>query len=106
MATDRSRHAHGRSEIWDRPGLQQAIERERKRLGTRLREIRTELELSQEGAAELIGIHAKHLQRVELGTANVTISTLIAIAIAYKVAMDSLFGSRVPKLASRRKRKS
>jgi transcriptional regulator with XRE-family HTH domain len=47
--------------------------------------------LSQEAAAERIGIHAKHLQRIETGSVNVTIATLVAVAVAYSVPLLRLF---------------
>ncbi len=63
-------------------------------MGARLRALRAERGLSQEKASELIGIHAKHLQRLERGTANVTIATLIAVTQAYGVVLGSLFSER------------
>ena len=56
-----------------------------------MRALRVERELNQEDAAERIGIHPKHLQRVELGTANVTFATLVAIAVAFRVPVATLF---------------
>lgn len=47
--------------------------------------------MSQEAAAELIGIHSKHLQRVENGAANVTMATLVALSLAYRVPLPTLF---------------
>lgn len=87
----RSPHSHGRSEVWERAALKRALGQARRRLGVRLRALRKERELSQESASELIGIHAKHLQRIENGTANVTIVTLVAIALAYRVPLHRLF---------------
>jgi transcriptional regulator with XRE-family HTH domain len=86
-----SRHAHGRSEIWSRAALEKAILRERAHLGRRLRAVRERKGLTQEQAAEQIGIHPKHLGRVEGGTGNPTISTLIALALAYGVRLPALF---------------
>jgi transcriptional regulator with XRE-family HTH domain len=82
-----SPHAHGRSEIWVRSA---AILRERRRLGRRLRALRQRKGLSQEQAAEAIGIHPKHLGRIESGAGNPTISTLIALALAYGVRLAAL----------------
>lgn len=89
--TPRSRHSHGRSEVWGRRTLTRAIAVERRALGARLRRLRTGLGLSQEAAAERIGIHAKHLQRIETGSVNVTIATLVAVAVAYSVPLLRLF---------------
>jgi DNA-binding XRE family transcriptional regulator len=88
-----SRHSHGRSEVWERPTLQRLIRRERRRLGDVLRVARTDRGLTQEKAAEAAGIHPKHLQRIELGSANVTIATLVALTHAYKVSLRDLFAS-------------
>ena len=38
-----------------------------------------------------MGLHAKHVQRVEAGTANVTLATLVAMVLAYKVPLRVLF---------------
>ena len=56
-----------------------------------LRALRTARALTQESASEAIGIHPKHLQRIELGTGNATVATLVAIAVAYEVPLTSLF---------------
>jgi transcriptional regulator with XRE-family HTH domain len=74
-----------------RPALQRTIIREQRRLGQRLRQIRQERGFTQERAAELAGIHPKHLSVVENGAVNVTFSTIAALAVAYKVALGSLF---------------
>lgn len=86
-----SRFTHGRSEVWERPALKRAIDREQRRLAQRLRALRTERELSQETAAERAGIHAKYLVRVESGKANPTVAVLVALARAYKVELRDLF---------------
>ncbi len=86
-----SRHAHGRSEIWSRAALQKLILRERCEIGARVRALREKKGLTQEQAAELSGIHAKHVGRIESGGANVTISTLIALAAAYGVRLAVFF---------------
>lgn len=53
-----------------------------------LREAR---ELTQQVAAEAIGISVKQLRRVELGQANVTLATLLACTLFYKVELAWLF---------------
>ncbi len=68
-----------------------AIKRELKRLGRRLRELRTERGLSQEEAAELMGIHPKSMPRLEGGSTNPTVATLVAAAVAFKVPLRDLF---------------
>ncbi len=98
---DPSPHAHGRSEIWSRAALEKAILRERRRLGTRLRLLRERKGLTQEQAAEEIGIHPKHLGRIEGADGNPTISTLIALALAYGVNLASLFEPEAPEAHGR-----
>ncbi|WP_420810028.1 helix-turn-helix domain-containing protein [Corallococcus macrosporus] len=91
MPTSRkSPHSHGRSEVWTRKDLAPAINRTLKRLGTRLRKLRVEQGLSQEEAADLIGLHSKSLPRIEGGTANPTVATLVAASVAYKVPLSAL----------------
>ena len=68
-----------------------AIKRELKRLGRRLRELRTERGLSQEEAAEIMGIHPKSMPRLEGGSTNPTVATLVAAAVAFKVPLRELF---------------
>lgn len=82
---------HGRSEVRQTPALVRALQREQKRLGARVRGLRNELGLSQEVAAERIGISDKQLRRVELGQANVTLATLVALSVAFKVTLQELF---------------
>jgi len=57
-----------------------------------LRSLRLELGLSQEAAAERVGITDRQLRRLELGQANVTLATLVACAVAYRVQLARLFG--------------
>ncbi len=68
-----------------------AIERELRRIGTRLRELRLEHGLTQELAAEKMGVHPKYLTRLEGGGVNVTLATLVAATVAYKVSLRELF---------------
>jgi len=75
-----------------------ALREEQRRLGARLRALREERALTQEQAAEQIGLHSNHLQRLERGAANVTLATLVALSLAYRVTVRSLFEE------SRRKR--
>ncbi len=72
--------------------MAKAIRRERRLLGNRLRQLREERKLSQQTAAEKMGVHEKHLSRVESGLVNVTIATLVAASVAYAVPLVALFG--------------
>lgn len=84
-------HAHGASETKARPSVTSAAAVQRKRLGERLRALRERAGLTQEAGAEAIGLHVKHLQRVEAGNANVTLVTMVACALAYGVTVAALF---------------
>lgn len=61
----------------------------------------------------MIGIHPKHLQRLERGSANVTVATLAAVSLAYEVPIKDLFepplrpnpSGRAPRIDSRVKPK-
>lgn len=57
----------------------------------RLRALRQERGLTQEQAAESIGVHPKHMIKMEQGSANLTVATLVAVAVAYKVPLRELF---------------
>jgi DNA-binding XRE family transcriptional regulator len=81
----------GPSEVRTRKDLAPTIKRELRRLGERLRELRLERKLTQEQAAEAIGVHPKHMIKMEGGSANPTVATLIAVAVAYKVPLRELF---------------
>ena len=81
----------GRSEVWTRGPTARAIKRELRRVGIRLRELRQERGLTQEQAAEAIGVHPKHVIKMEQGNANFTMATLVAAAVAYKVPLRDLF---------------
>jgi transcriptional regulator with XRE-family HTH domain len=91
VATRKSPHSHGRSEVRTRKDLAPAIRRTLKRLGSRLRDLRVERGLSQEEAAEAMGIHPKSMPRLEGGTTNPTLATLVAASVAYKVPLRDLF---------------
>ncbi len=77
--------------MWSRPVLRRAFERSKKRLGVRLKELREERDLTQEQAAELAGLHAKHIGVVESGKTNATFATIVALAYAYEVSLAAFF---------------
>lgn len=89
---------HGPSEVRLRPALKRPIEAAQKRLGLRLRQLREERDLTQEEASELAGLHAKHLSVIENGGVNVTFTSMVALAVAYKVSLSAFFeGSPILK---------
>lgn len=79
--------------MWERKPLVAAIEREKLRLGARLRALREERGLTQAAAAERAGLHAVQIARVEGGSANPTIATIVAMARAYEVELAVLFAA-------------
>jgi transcriptional regulator with XRE-family HTH domain len=63
----------------------------RKRLGTRIRELRHAHRLSQEQLGERAGISYKFLGEVERGAGNPTVDWLEVVSTALGVAISSLF---------------
>jgi transcriptional regulator with XRE-family HTH domain len=63
----------------------------RKRLGTRIRELRRAHRLSQELLGERAGISYKFLGEVERGAGNPTVDWLEAVSVALGVTISSLF---------------
>ena len=79
------------SELRDRPLLVRALKREQKTLGAKVRALRVHAGMSQEFAAEKIGLSDRQLRRLELGETNVTLATLVAVAQAFRVGLPELF---------------
>ena len=61
-----------------------------KKLGEAVRRRRESLALSQEQLAELVDCHRNYVGKIERGTQNLTISTLLRFASALKVKTASL----------------
>ncbi|HEY6908338.1 MAG TPA: helix-turn-helix domain-containing protein [Myxococcales bacterium] len=91
-----SPHSHGRSEVKARPEVMRQVARAGERIGRRLRALRERAGLTQEEAAELAGLHVKHLQRLERGAANATLATLVACARVFAVPLPSILGDERP----------
>lgn len=87
----KSPHAHGRSEVHQRPELLAAHQRARVEVGGRIRVIRERLAWTQDEAAERSGLHTKYFSRLERGAANPTLATLAAVAHAFDVPLVELF---------------
>jgi transcriptional regulator with XRE-family HTH domain len=60
-------------------------------LGLRIRELRRRVDLTQEAAAEKIGMLTPNYARIEQGRMNVTVDTLLRISNALDVALPELF---------------
>jgi transcriptional regulator with XRE-family HTH domain len=59
-------------------------------IGRRVAELRGAHELTQEQLAERAEVSARYIQRVEAGTENLTVRTLIKISNALRVSFDEL----------------
>ena len=62
-----------------------------KRLGTRIREIRTARGYSQEDFAEACDLHRTHVSLLERGRINVTVNTVRRIARVLQITLSELF---------------
>ena len=78
------------SEVLAREDFRREVKRKLQQLGRRLRDARQARGLTQEQAAEIMGLHPKSIPRLERGTANPTVSTLLAASVAYKVPLRDL----------------
>jgi transcriptional regulator with XRE-family HTH domain len=62
-----------------------------RRLGRRLRSLRTAAGLTQVQVAEKAALDEKHYQTMESGLSNVTFATLVAVSRALGVTLAELF---------------
>jgi transcriptional regulator with XRE-family HTH domain len=60
-------------------------------VGRRVAELRRALDLTQEAAAERLGMHPANYARIEQGRQNVTVETLVRVASVCKVSVAELF---------------
>jgi len=61
-----------------------------KRLGARVRELRTERKYSQEAFADACGLHRTHQSLLERGRLNMKINTLRKVAHVLKISLSEL----------------
>jgi transcriptional regulator with XRE-family HTH domain len=65
----------------------------------RLRQVRSQAALSQEQAADLVGVTFKYYQRLESGRVlGMRISTIEKITKAYGIDLEAFFSRRKPKI--------
>jgi transcriptional regulator with XRE-family HTH domain len=69
----------------------QRYNRARKTLSAALKKRRRELGFTQEDVADALGIVARHYQKIEAGTMNVTLETLARLSAALDVQIRDLF---------------
>ena len=62
-----------------------------KRLGARIREIRTSHDFSQESFAEACDLHRTHVSLLERGRINITVNTARTIARVLEISLSELF---------------
>jgi len=67
--------------------------REVRSLGERVRRLRRRRRWTLEQAAEQMDLEFKHLQKIEAGTVNVTMVTLVRIAAGLDVPVRALFAA-------------
>jgi len=89
---------HGRSEAFERRGHAALLRRERQALARNIRQLREVKGWTQVEAAEAAGLHPVHVSRIELGTANPALPTLVALANAFGARVHALFEERDAKV--------
>lgn len=58
-----------------------------------MRALRSALEITQEELARRARLDAKHIQAIEAGDANVTVSTLLGLAVGLECDVADLFNA-------------
>jgi len=59
--------------------------------GKRIRQLRTERNLSQEELAELTGFHRTYIGMVERGERNISLSNIGVFAVVFDMSLSELF---------------
>jgi transcriptional regulator with XRE-family HTH domain len=68
-------------------------------IAARLRQLRSQAALSQEQAADLVGVTFKYYQRLESGKVlGIRISTIEKMTKAYGVDLETFFSKQKPKV--------
>ena len=62
-----------------------------RRLGARIRELRTEMGLPQEELAEISGLHRTYVGSVERGERNLTLASIETLARSLRTSVSDLF---------------
>lgn len=71
----------------------QTVSATHKKLGQRIKELRTKLNMTQEDLAFKVGVDRSYMGFVERGEKNPTLDKLIKIASTLKVSLSELFHS-------------
>jgi transcriptional regulator with XRE-family HTH domain len=64
--------------------------------GKRIRQLRTERNLSQEQLAELTGFHRTYIGMVERGERNISLSNIGVFARVFELPISELFSFNMP----------
>lgn len=81
--------------------------REAKALGIRVRALRAENAWTLEKAAERCDLDLKHLQKIEAGALNVTLVTLVRLAVGFRLPIEAFFvRADLPLVKLRSKKRS
>ena len=64
--------------------------------GNRIRQLRTERNLSQEQLAELTGFHRTYIGMIERGERNPSLSNVGVFASTFEISLSELFNFRIP----------
>ena len=62
-----------------------------KLVGIKIREIRNKLNLSQEGFAEIVGLHRTYIGQIERAEKNITLKNIHKICYSLKIDPKELF---------------
>ena len=66
-----------------------------KSIGRRIKAVRISLDMTQERLAEKVNLSPSHLSNIETGTTKVSLSTIVKLAYALHVSVDSLLADSV-----------
>ena len=64
-------------------------------IGRRIKAARTRLDMTQERLAEQVNLSPSHLSNIETGTTKVSLPTIVKLANALQVSVDSLLADSV-----------
>jgi transcriptional regulator with XRE-family HTH domain len=68
-----------------------ALARAKRTLGENMQRLRLRAHLTQKDAAARAALHWRHWQKIEVGTVNVCLSSLVGIAAALDTTISALF---------------
>ena len=74
------------------------------RFGLRIKELRSDREITQEELAEQVGVFRTYMSRIETGVANPSLTTIHALASALRVDISELFVAPTTASAATRTR--